>query len=164
MLSKMSKIMCGFGLDCAKLSGYSGRKAWQLSTIQTKSAHGLVAFCSTNFEWRRHESPKLFKACPKHKKIISMNSCLMWLFSNTNFIRANWKKNPWDKLEDKLFSRDSSKNLNIKKSLHLLTGYPKKCSSLESPLKINVIVFVFGMEQAEQQQPYSSWSCSQLSN
>ena len=43
----LSKIMCGFGLDCVKLSGYSGRKAWQLNTIQTKSAHGLVAFCST---------------------------------------------------------------------------------------------------------------------
>ena len=25
VLSKMSKIMCGFGLDCVKLSGYSGR-------------------------------------------------------------------------------------------------------------------------------------------
>ena len=105
MLSKMSKTMCGFGLDCAKLSGYSGRKAWQLSTIQTKSAHGLVAFCSTNFEWRRHESPKLLMACPKPKKIISMNSRLMWLFSNTNFSRANSKKIPCHQLEGKLFSR-----------------------------------------------------------
>ena len=42
MLSNMSKIMCEFGLDCAKLSGYSGRKAWQLNTIQTKYAHGLA--------------------------------------------------------------------------------------------------------------------------
>ena len=24
VLSKMSKIMCGFGLDCVKFSGYSG--------------------------------------------------------------------------------------------------------------------------------------------
>ena len=27
VLSKMSEIMCGFGLDCVKLSGYTGRKA-----------------------------------------------------------------------------------------------------------------------------------------
>ena len=47
VFSKIIKIMCGFGLDCVKLLGYSGRKAWQLNTIQTKSAHGLVAFCST---------------------------------------------------------------------------------------------------------------------
>ena len=55
-----------------KLSGYSGRKAWQLNTIQTKSTHGIVEFCSTFFEWRRHESPKLLIACPKSvlKRII----------------------------------------------------------------------------------------------
>ena len=29
----------------------------------------------------------------------------MWLFSNTNYIGANWKQIPWDKLEGKFFSR-----------------------------------------------------------
>ena len=76
---------------------------WLLSHVDK-----MLSKCSTNFEWQRHDSPKLLIACPKHKKITSLNSRLMWLFSNTNYIGANWKKIPWDKLEGKLFSKIQS--------------------------------------------------------
>ena len=35
---------------------------WLLSHVDK-----MLSKCSTNFEWRRHDSPKLLIACPKHK-------------------------------------------------------------------------------------------------
>ena len=103
--AECNKTVCGFGLDCAKLSGLSAWVAWQLNTIQTKSTHDLAHLAQQILSDGGMNHLNFLLPASNIKKIISMNSRLMWLFSNTNFSRANWKKIPWDKLEGKLFSR-----------------------------------------------------------
>ena len=70
-----------------------------------------------------------------------MNSCLMWLFSNTNFSQANWKKIPGDKLEGKLFSRVKTiLNPRIFDKIYFLLSSSKEVTfrllSLTKPSKV----------------------------
>ena len=44
------RLICAWQQDSRQTCTSAGRKARQLNTIQTISAHGLVSFCSTFFE------------------------------------------------------------------------------------------------------------------